>query len=182
LILCALARGDARPRTDRRIFLGASASRSRSSLLFSGIGCVPRQLMLRGAFRHLGVRELGLAAIGFIHCCGRCSFQSSSVVWRNCDRLRQRDSHFQRCRGISSGMLKSPFDPGIPSRVTKASASIAVVLLISSQAPPSASCLLATMASGGRGESWTPGDAGTRAGRAAPRTCCTGPSNRRRQS
>ena len=70
------------------------------------------------------------------------------------------------------------------ARVTKAGASIAVALLLisSAQAPPNASRRPATMASGGRIESWTLSDAGIRAALAAPGTCCTGPGNRRRQS
>ena len=68
--------------------------------------------------------------------------------------------------------------------VTKASSSIAVALLLISSGASATEC---QSSPGHDGKWWSYrivdlGDAGIRAGLAAPRTCCSGPGNRRRQS
>ena len=70
------------------------------------------------------------------------------------------------------------------ARVTKAVSSIAVALLLISSGASATEC---QSSPGHDGKWWSYrivdlSDAGIRAGRAAPRTCCSGPSNRRRKS
>ena len=70
------------------------------------------------------------------------------------------------------------------ARVTKAVSSIAVALLLMSSGASATEC---QSSPGHDGKWWSyrfvdSSDAGIRAGRAAPRTCCSGPSNRRRKS
>src|SRR6476646_3856372 len=70
------------------------------------------------------------------------------------------------------------------ARVTKAGASIAVALLLVSSGASATECQ-STPGHDGKWWSyrtWTPSDAGIRAALAAPRACCSGPGNRRRQS
>ncbi len=70
------------------------------------------------------------------------------------------------------------------ARVTRAGLSIAVTLLLISSGASATEC---QSSPGHDGKwwsyrSWTLSDAGIRAALAAPRTCCAGPGNRRRQS